>query len=63
MPNETKIYLLTKSKEYDNYYIVETFKTREEVLKYIEKSSYYINDFRFIEGKELKLTFEIEECE
>ena len=45
------IFLLKESKEYDNYYFIEEYTTREEAVKHLDP--YYT--CKFIEGEELKL--------
>lgn len=56
------IFVLTKNMEYNNCYYIEKFETKDEALKFIRQSNYFIGDYRFIEGSELKLSFEIVEC-
>lgn len=46
------IFLLKESKEYDNYYFIEEYATREEAVKHLDP--FYT--CKFIEGKKLKLT-------
>ena len=46
------IFLLKESKEYDNYYFIEEYTTREEAVKHLDP--YYT--CKFIEGEELTLT-------
>lgn len=46
------IFLLKESKEYDNYYLLEEYTTREEAVKHLDP--YYT--CKFIEGEELELT-------
>lgn len=45
------IFLLKESKEYDNYYFIEEYVSREEAVKHLDP--YYT--CKFIEGEELKL--------
>lgn len=46
------IFLLKEIQEYDNYYFIEEYTTREEAVKHLD--SYYT--CKFIEGEELTLT-------
>lgn len=45
------VFLLKESKEYNNYYFIEEYVSREEAVKHLDP--YYT--CKFIEGEELKL--------
>lgn len=47
------VYLLYESSEFDNYYCITEYPTREQALNALDYS--YMHNFRFIEGQELRL--------
>lgn len=57
------IYVLKESREYDDTYYIKKFNTYDEALDFIKNDNEYLNCYRFIEGKDLTLTFKLEDKE
>ncbi len=49
-----KIYVLQQSSEYNNYWFIKDFDTREQAIEYVKNNGFH-TPYEFIEGDRLKL--------